>query len=135
MTRTAPTNATSLAARLRNLCRDRDIPEGRARRLLGVMVIGQVLTDTRVGVVKGATNLEVRVGTAHTRVSSDLDTVRRVPLEEFRDQLAASLRDGWEGFTGIVADRGPILTPAPTGYPTPQTPRAPTVPGRQLHQP
>lgn len=116
MTRPAPTNATSLAARLRNLCRNRDIPEGRARRLLAVVIIGQVLADTGVGVVKGATNLEVRVGTARTRVSSDLDTVRRVSLAAFRDRLAASLRDGWGGFTGVVADRGPIPTPAPAAY-------------------
>lgn len=58
----------------------------------------------------------MRVGTARTRVSRDLDTVRRVSLEAFRDRLAATLRDGWEGFTGIVADRGPIPTPAPAGY-------------------
>ncbi|CAN5909718.1 nucleotidyl transferase AbiEii/AbiGii toxin family protein [soil metagenome] len=116
MTRAAPTNATSLAARLRNLCRDRDIPEGRARRLLAVVIIGQVLADTGVGVVKGATNLEVRVGTARTRVSSDLDAVRRVSLDAFRDRLAVALRDGWEGFTGVVADRGPIPTPAPAAY-------------------
>jgi hypothetical protein len=116
MTRPAPTNATSLAARLRNLCRDRDIPEGRARRLLGVIVVGQLLTHTGVGVVKGATNLEVWVGTARTRVSSDLDTMRRVSLEEFRDLLAEALRAGWEGFTGVVADRGPIDAPAPAAY-------------------
>lgn len=116
MTRPAPTNATSLAARLRNLCRERDIPEGRVRRLLAVAVVGQLLARTGVGVVKGATNLEVRVGTGRTRVSSDLDTVRRVSLEEFRDRLAEALRAGWEGFTGVVADRGPIDTPAPAAY-------------------
>ncbi|MQA17854.1 MAG: hypothetical protein GEV09_28520, partial [Pseudonocardiaceae bacterium] len=85
MTRERPANATSLSARLRNLCRDRDIPERRARRLLGVVIVGQLLAQTGVGVVKGASNLEVRVGTARTRVSSDLDTARRVSLEEFRD--------------------------------------------------
>lgn len=78
MTRLAPTNAASLAARLRNLCRERAIPEGRALRLLGVVVVGQLLARTGVGVVKGATNVEVRVGTARARVSSDLDTVRRL---------------------------------------------------------
>ncbi|MBA2317657.1 MAG: nucleotidyl transferase AbiEii/AbiGii toxin family protein [Euzebyales bacterium] len=116
MTRPPPSNATSLAARLRNVCRDHAIPEGRARRLLGVVVVGQLLARTGVGVVKGATNLEVRVGTARTRVSSDLDTVRRASLEEFRDRLAESLRVGWEGFTGVVADRGPVDTPAPAAY-------------------
>lgn len=116
MTRPAPSNATSLAARLRNLCRDHDIPEGRVRRLLGVVVVGQLLARTGVGVVKGATNLEVRVGTARTRVSSDLDTIRRGSLEEFRDRLAEASRTGWNGFTGVVADRGPIDTPAPVAY-------------------
>lgn len=116
MTRERPANATSLSARLRNLCRDHDIPERRARRLLGVVIVGQLLAQTGVGVVKGASNLEVRVGTARTRVSSDLDTARRVSLEEFRDLLAEALRAGWEGFTGVVADRGPIDTPAPAAY-------------------
>lgn len=116
MTRERPTNATSLAARLRNLCRDRGVPEGRARRLFAVVVVGQILARTGVGVIKGATNLEVRIGTARTRASSDLDTVRRGSLEEFRDLLAETLRTGWAGFSGVIADHGPIDTPAPAVY-------------------
>lgn len=116
MSRPRPTSARSLEGRLRTLCRQQGIAEGRARRLLGVVVIGQLLARAGVGVVKGATNLEIRIGTASTRVSSDLDTVTRVALAEFRDTLARGLRDGWEGFTGEVADRGQIAIPRPEQY-------------------
>jgi hypothetical protein len=114
--REPPSNARSLDARIRNLSRTRDIPEGRVRRLIAIVVIGQLLRETEVGVIKGASNIEVRLGVQQTRVSSDLDTVRRASLEDFRDQLAVALRDGWEGFTGVVADLGPIDAPVPRGY-------------------
>ena len=61
--------------------------------------------------VKGATNLEVRLGTARARVSSDLDAVRRRSLVRFRDDLAVALRDGWSGFAGTLIDAGQIPTP------------------------
>lgn len=111
-----PSNATSLAARLRNLCRDKDIPEGRARRLIGVVVVGQLLSQTRAGVIKGASNIEVRIGTAATRVSSDLDTVRQLTLEQFRDELSRALRAGWGGFAGTLADQGEIPAALPPDY-------------------
>jgi hypothetical protein len=111
--REPPSNARSLDARIRNLSRTRDIPEGRVRRLISIVVIGQLLRETGVGVIKGASNIEVRLGVQQTRVSSDLDTVRRTSLEDFRNQLAVALRDGWEGFTGVVADLGPIDAPVP----------------------
>lgn len=116
MTREAPPSSRSLADRVRNLSRDHGVAEGRVRRLIGVIVIGQLLSRTHAGVVKGATNLEVRVGTARARVSSDLDAVRRRSLEEFREQLAVALRDGWQGFTGTLIDDGRIPTPAPAAY-------------------
>lgn len=116
MTRPPPSNAQSLAKRLDNLCRQQHIPVGRARRLIGIVVVGQLLEQTAAGVVKGASNIEVRVGTANSRASSDLDTVRRQTLGHYRAQLEEALRLGWHGFTGLLADQGPIATPGPIVY-------------------
>jgi hypothetical protein len=64
MTREPPSNSRSLSDRIRNLSRAHGLAEGRVRRLLGVVVIGQLLVRTDAAVLKGATNLEVRLGTA-----------------------------------------------------------------------
>lgn len=114
--RPAPTNAKSLNTRLDNLCATRGIPPGRGRRLVGIVVVGQLLAETQAGVVKGASSIEVRVGTERSRVSSDLDTVRRETLEEYRSDLERALRAGWHGFTGTLKDFGDIATPAPVAY-------------------
>jgi hypothetical protein len=116
MGRKPPSNLRSLETRLRNLAREQGVPERRARRLIGIVVLGQMLQRSNVAVIKGASNLEVRLGTRATRVSSDLDTVRRSSLEMFRDELAQALRDGWSGFAGVLIDDGEIATPAPDGY-------------------
>lgn len=49
-------------------------------------------------------------------MSSDLDTVRRVTVDQFRDEFAVALRTGWAGFTGPLIDDGEIAAPAPDGY-------------------
>lgn len=116
MTRTPPTNLRSLEARLRNLARAQAVPERRIRRLIGIVVLGQLLANGRAAVIKGASNIELRVGTRGSRVSSDLDTVRRATVGEFRDVFATAMRGGWAGFTGVLVDDGEILTPAPDGY-------------------
>jgi hypothetical protein len=116
MTREPPPNSRSLSDRVRNLSRAHGLAEGRVRRLLGVVIVGQLLVRTDAAVLKGATNLEVRLGTASTRVSSDLDTVRRQSLVQFRDDLAVALRDGWNGFAGTLIDAGQIPTPTPDDY-------------------
>jgi hypothetical protein len=105
-----------LEARLRNLARDLGLPEGRVRRMIGVVVVGQMLDGMRAGLIKGATNLELRLGTARTRVSSDLDLVRRSDLAEFRARLTLALREGWAGFSGRLIDEGEIPAPMPDGY-------------------
>lgn len=116
MSRPPPQSARSLDARLRNLARNDEIAEGRLRRTIAIAVIGQLLGRTEAGVIKGASNLEIRVGTRATRVSSDLDAVRRQTLEEFRDGIAEALREGWGDFTGVLVDEGEIAIPAPGGY-------------------
>jgi hypothetical protein len=69
-----------------------------------------------MAVIKGASNIEIRVGTQGSRVSSDLDTVRRTTVDEFRDVFATAMRAGWAGFTGVLVDDGGISVPAPDGY-------------------
>lgn len=116
MSRKAPPNLRSLEARLRNLARDQGVPEGRIRRLISIVVLGQLLERTGVAIIKGASNIEVRLGTRATRVSSDLDTVRVRSLADFRDELALALRSGWADFTGLLIDDGEISAPVPDGY-------------------
>ena len=111
-----PKNLRSLEAQIRNLARDAQEVEGRVRRAISVAIIGQLLADTKAGVIKGATNLELRLGIANTRASSDLDAVRSVALDEFRARLAAALADGWNGFAGRLVDRGEIGAPVPDVY-------------------
>lgn len=116
MSRTPPPNLRSLEARIRNLAREQELPEGRVRRLIGIVVVGQVLAQTKAAAVKGASSLEIRVGTRSARVSGDLDMLRHQSLEVFRDQLAQALRDGWGGFAGTLVDVGEIPAPVPDGY-------------------
>jgi hypothetical protein len=85
------------------------------RRLIGIVVVGQLLARTEAAAVKGASNVEIRVGTRRARVSSDLDAVCRHSLDAFRDQLAEALRDGWDAFTGLLVDDGEIPAPVPEG--------------------
>ncbi|MQA85748.1 MAG: hypothetical protein GEV03_14280 [Streptosporangiales bacterium] len=116
MTRMPPTNLRSLETRLRNLARAQAVPERRLRRLVGIVILGQLLARTGAAAIKGASNIEVRVGTRGTRVSSDLDTVRSVSIDRFQDEFAAALRAGWAGFTGLLVDDGEIDTREPGGY-------------------
>lgn len=97
MTRTPPSSLRSLEARLRNLARAQAVPERRVRRLIAIVVLGQLLARIGFAAIKGASNIEIRLGTRSTRVSSDLETVCRVTVDRFRDEFATVLRAGWAG--------------------------------------
>jgi hypothetical protein len=86
------------------------------RRALSVAIVGQLLRDSRAGVIKGASNLELRLGTESSRASSDLDAVRAVEIDDFRSRLEQALVTGWQGFTGRMMDRGEIGAPVPMAY-------------------
>lgn len=116
MNRTPPSSSRSLDARLRNLARTRGVPERRVRRLISIVVIGQLLGQTGCAAIKGASNIEIRLGARATRVSSDLDTVCRVTIDRFRNEFATALHTGWAGFAGVLIDDGEIAVPTPDGY-------------------
>jgi hypothetical protein len=82
-----PRNLRSLQDRLRNSSRSATLPFPRVQRLLGVLIVAELLRDDDLAVVKGGSNLEVRLGIAATRPSSDLDVVRTRSIERFRDGL------------------------------------------------
>lgn len=97
MSRTPPPNLRSLEARIRNLAREQELPEGRVRRLIGIVVVGQVLAQTKAAAVKGASSLEIRVGTRSARVSSDLDMLRHHRLRSFATSLPRRCATGGMG--------------------------------------
>lgn len=111
-----PRNLRSLQDRLRNHSRAASLPFPRVQRLLRVLIVAEMLRADNLAVVKGGSNLEVRLGIAATRASSDLDVVRTRSIEQLRLGLEGSLAIGWNGFDGRVVDRGPIGTPVPDPY-------------------
>lgn len=111
-----PRNLRALQDRLRNFSRTSGKPFGRVQRLMSVLVVTKMLADADLDVVKGGTNLEVRLGIEATRASSDLDIVRGSTVEGFRTSLEPALTAGWNGFGGRVVDRGPIGAPVPDAY-------------------
>lgn len=81
------------------------------RTLLANTIVGQLLQN---GVVKGGSALKLRYGDKITRFTRDLDTARADDLETFIEQLDASLKNGWYGFTGRVVRKIPAK---PKGIP------------------
>ena len=109
----APTNLRSLETRVTNLARDRDRPVRRIQRTLANTIVGQMLPP---GVVKGGTAMKLRIGEAGSRFTPDVDATRaaELSLEDYIDQLADGLADGWSGFSGTIEVVEP---PHPAGVP------------------
>ena len=81
------------------------------RSLVANAIVCQLMPG---GVVKGGTSLKLRFGDAATRYTTDLDTARAASAEDFMSSLAASLAEGWNGFTGRVVEEE---QPHPRGVP------------------
>lgn len=112
-----PRNLTSLLARLRNVCTEDTLVFGRAQRQLAIVVVGQLLRRLDgVVAIKGATNLEARLGTTRSRVSKDLDATIAADFDDLAETLRAELRRGWNGFSGTLSEPEQIQTPTPEGY-------------------
>ncbi len=85
-----------------------------ARTLIANAIVAHLLPD---GVVKGGSSLKLRYGDAATRFTTDLDTARRVEVEQFVQDLTASLEGGWCNFTGrVVVGRQAKPKDVPTQY-------------------
>ncbi len=83
----------------------------RVRRMMANVVVGQILPD---GAVKGGSALKLRFGSKATRFSKDLDTARKLDIEEYIDALRDALDSGWNGFTGALIELPPTK---PKGVP------------------
>ena len=83
----------------------------RLSRALANVIVAQMLPD---GVVKGGSALMFRYGGNATRYTRDVDTARVMSLDAYLDKLEASLKTGWNGFTGRLQHVEP---PHPEGIP------------------
>ena len=83
----------------------------RLRVALANTIVGQMIPE---GAVKGGSSMKMRYGDGATRFTRDLDAARVSDLEEYVRKLEASLREGWEGFTGTLMRREPAK---PRGVP------------------
>lgn len=83
----------------------------RLRIALANTIVGQMIPE---GAVKGGSSLKMRYGDGATRFTRDLDTARVSDMEEYARKLEASLKKGWEGFTGTLVRREPAK---PRGVP------------------
>lgn len=83
----------------------------RLSRALANVIVAQMLPD---GVVKGGSSLMFRYGGNATRYTRDMDTARVMSLDAYLDKLEASLKVGWNGFTGRLQR---IEPPHPAGVP------------------
>ena len=114
---TPPPTFVSLRKRLQNACNSLELAEPRARRQLAVIFVGQMLAHVSGAVaIKGASQLEARLGIEGSRVSRDLDSTIAIELETFTEELRALLEVGWEGFTGILSEPEMIRAPVPEAY-------------------
>lgn len=69
----------------------------RARTSVANALVGQMLPN---GAVKGGSSLKIRFGDVATRATTDLDAARATDIDEFIADMADSLAQGWNGFTG-----------------------------------
>lgn len=111
--REQPPTLGSLTARIRNLADAKGVASNRLDRTVANTVIGQMLP---AGVVKGGTAMKLRVGEAASRFTRDVDAARPadVDIDDYIDDLADRLEDGWGGFTGTVEQ---LPGPRPDGVP------------------
>lgn len=81
---------------------------GRLRRLVAVSALAEILDSLDDGsprlAFKGGASMEIRFGVA-ARASRDVDALTDVGFDEAFTEIAARLRQGWEGFTGRLTDR------------------------------
>lgn len=117
--RKPPPTRRSLEQRIRNVAREGQQAdslqrtENRIERAVLNTVVSQVLPD---GVVKGGTAMKLRIGEAGSRFTPDFDAARArtLNLDDYLDDFADRLEEGWGGFTGRIERMDPA---EPEGVP------------------
>lgn len=107
-----PNSMRHLDDAIRRVCANSGNDYVRIRTLMANAVVAQMLPS---GVVKGGSAIKMRFGNAVTRFTTDLDTATASDPDAYIAELASSLREGWEGFTGVVVIREPAH---PEGVPS-----------------
>jgi len=74
------------------------------RVIIANTIVGQLLPS---GTVKGGSALKFRYGDQTTRFTRDLDASSSVNLSDFIEKLDASLKTGWNGFSGKILRKEP----------------------------
>lgn len=125
-----PANLRSLQDRLRNYSRDSGQAFGRVQRLLGVLVVNELLGDGDLAVVKGGSNLEARLGITATRASNEAKLAFRGEpgIGTITLEVAVEEADDLHGVDTLVSDDGASIFDA-VGLPRPRA-----VPVLPLHQ-
>lgn len=116
---TAPANLRSLQHRLRNLAAKAALPEGRVQRQLGTYVAAEILQQLQaVGepgaslfLVKGGSQIEMRLGISRSRASKDLDASFRGDFDQMYGHVREAFGIGWNGFTAELTPAETIAVP------------------------
>lgn len=96
-----PGTTGNLNSRISAAARSRGSFERRIQRAVANAIVGQMIPG---GVVKGGTAMKLRRGEEATRFTPDLDASRPIELtvDQYIEEFALRLADGWNGFTGTI---------------------------------
>ena len=95
--RGAPRSEGQLNRRLEAIADAMGVPVDRARRLLGAVIVAQMLPEGVV--VKGGNGVRLRHGATGTRATRDLDLLARDPQQALKD-LTGFVDRGWGAAPG-----------------------------------
>ncbi len=115
----APANLRSLQDRLRNLAAKAALPEGRVQRQLGTYVAAEILQQVQAGgepgtslfLVKGGSQIEMRLGISRSRASKDLDASFRGDFDQMYGRAREAFGIGWNGFAAELTPAETIAVP------------------------
>lgn len=96
-----------------------DLPESRVQRQLGTYVAAEILQQvqpedmpgTSLFLVKGGSQIEMRLGVASSRASKDLDASFRGDFDQMYARAQLAFRAGWNGFTAELTRPEVIKVP------------------------
>lgn len=100
---TPPLNVAQLNSRLEDVARKHGITVARARLMLCMLIVSQMLPDAVA--IKGGMGVKLRMGERGTRATADLDVTTRERGEGFEKEFRARLEQGWGA---IPASKGTL---------------------------